>query len=73
MAENSRTVIDYTVEGMSCQHCVDAVTEEVGSLAGVLGAEVDLGSGRLTVTSDGPVDESAVRGAVEEAGYRVAG
>jgi copper ion binding protein len=62
----------YTVTGMTCQHCVSAVTEEVGGLPGVTGVQVDLASGGLTVTSDTPVDDGAVRAAVEEAGYEVA-
>jgi len=63
----------YTVVGMTCDHCVNAVTEEVSQVPGVIGVEVDLDSGDLTVTSDAPVDETAVRAAVEEAGYEVAG
>ena len=62
----------YTVTGMTCQHCVSAVTEEVGGLPGVTAVQVDLPSGGLTVTSDTPVDDDAVRAAVEEAGYEVA-
>ncbi|WP_116450286.1 heavy-metal-associated domain-containing protein [Blastococcus litoris] len=63
----------YTVVGMTCGHCVSAVTEEVSQVAGVTGVDVDLASGGLTVTSDPPVEDSAVRAAVEEAGYEVSG
>ena len=63
----------YTVVGMTCGHCVSAVTEEVSQLPGVTGVDVDLANGGLTVTSEAPVEESAVRAAVEEAGYEVAG
>ena len=63
----------YTVVGMTCGHCVNAVTEEVAQLPGVTAVDVDLASGGLTVSSDAPVDDSAVRAAVEEAGYEVAG
>jgi copper chaperone len=63
----------YTVTGMTCSHCVSAVTEEVSGLPGVTDVQVDLVSGGLTVTSDAPVDDDAVRVAVEEAGYEVAG
>jgi copper chaperone CopZ len=58
---------------MTCGHCVSAVTEEVTAVPGVTGVDVDLASGRLTVTSDAPVDESTVRAAVDEAGYELAG
>jgi copper chaperone CopZ len=63
----------YTVVGMTCGHCVDAVTEEVSAVPGVTAVDVDLASGGLTVRSTEPVDDDAVRAAVEEAGYQVAG
>lgn len=62
----------FTVTGMTCQHCVASVTEEVSEIAGVTGVDVDLASGALTVTADQPVPDEAVRGAVEEAGYQLA-
>lgn len=65
----STTSTTYVVAGMTCQHCVASVTEEVGEVPGVDGVEVDLDSGRLTVTSASPVDPALVQGAVEEAGY----
>ena len=67
------TTATYTVTGMTCGHCVSAVTEEVTAVPGVTGVDVDLASGRLTVTSDSPVDDDAVRAAVDEAGYELAG
>jgi copper chaperone CopZ len=67
------TTASYTVVGMTCGHCVNAVTEEVSTVPGVGAVDVDLESGGLTVTSDAPVDEAAVRAAVEEAGYSLAG
>jgi copper chaperone CopZ len=63
----------FSVAGMTCEHCVRAVTEEVSAVAGVTDVDVDLASGGLTVTSGAPVDEGAVRAAVEEAGYELAG
>ena len=59
----------YTVTGMTCGHCVASVTEEVSALAGVTDVDVDLASGRLTVT--GGASEDEVRAAVEEAGYQL--
>ncbi len=63
----------YTVQGMTCGHCVSSVTEEVSELPGVSDVQVDLDSGRLVVTSEQPLGADAVRGAVEEAGYSLAG
>jgi copper chaperone len=61
----------YTVAGMTCGHCVSAVTEEVGKIPGVLDVRVDLATGAVDVASAAPVDTSAVRDAVEEAGYEL--
>ena len=62
----------YTVAGMTCGHCVASVTEEVQEIAGVEDIDVVLESGTLTVTSSQPLDDAAVRSAVEEAGYALA-
>jgi copper chaperone CopZ len=61
----------YTVQGMTCSHCVLSVREEVSEVAGVEHVDVDLDSGRLTVAGDGFADAD-VHGAVAEAGYVVA-
>lgn len=59
----------FTVTGMTCQHCVASVTEEVSEVAGVTAVSVDLDTGRLSV--DGvQVDGQAVQAAVAEAGYQ---
>ncbi len=63
----------YTVAGMTCEHCVASVTEEIGELDGVSAVAVELSTGAVTVTSAQPLDVSDVRGAVEEAGYKLAG
>jgi copper ion binding protein len=63
----------YTVTGMTCAHCVSAVTEEVGAVPGVTEVLVDLETGSLTVTSENPVDDDAVAAAVDEAGYALTG
>jgi copper chaperone len=65
------TTTTYAVKGMTCEHCVRAVTAELSQVAGVTGVEIDLATGRATITSEGPVDESAVRAAVDEAGYEI--
>jgi copper chaperone CopZ len=63
---------NYTVTGMTCAHCVSAVTGELTSLDGVDDVQVDLGTGVVTVTSAQPLDDDAVRAAVDEAGYELA-
>ena len=62
----------YTVTGMTCEHCVASVTEEITELDGVEGVDVTLASGEVTVTSSQPLDPAAVQAAVEEAGYALA-
>ena len=61
----------YRVEGMTCNHCVQAVTREVSALPGVDEAVVDLQAQTLAVSGDAA--EAAVAAAVEEAGYALAG
>ncbi|GAA3963343.1 heavy-metal-associated domain-containing protein [Actinomadura viridis] len=61
----------YTVAGMTCGHCVSSVKEEVGQVSGVSAVDVDLQTGTVTVTSDGPLDDADIKAAVEEAGYQV--
>ncbi|MCO6005520.1 cation transporter [Actinoallomurus purpureus] len=65
------TSAEYKVKGMTCGHCVSAVTEEVGGIEGVTDVRVDLASGLVTVASTVPLDDKAVRDAVDEAGYEV--
>ena len=60
----------YTVRGMTCSHCAVSVSEEVSEVAGVGNVDVDLASGRVTVSGAGFIDGS-VRTAVETAGYEV--
>jgi len=61
----------YTVQGMTCGHCVSSVTEEVSQIDGVPEVDIDLPSGKVTVVSDEPIAEDAVRAAVTEAGYEL--
>jgi copper chaperone CopZ len=60
----------YTVVGMTCEHCVNAVGGEVGQVPGVSAVAIDLASGRVTVTGAGYTDDQ-VRAAVAEAGYEL--
>lgn len=63
----------YTVNGMTCGHCVHAVKEEVSAIPGVTGVDLDL-SGAMTVHSQAAVDFDRIVEAVYEAGdqYSVA-
>ncbi|MFC5929289.1 copper chaperone [Cryobacterium melibiosiphilum] len=65
----------YGVTGMTCGHCVAAVTEEVGGIAGAETVTVDLvvgGVSQVTVTSAAALDRTLVAAAVDEAGYELA-
>lgn len=66
MSDNEQRT--YEVSGMTCEHCVAAVIEQVGAVAGVQRVEVDLDSGRVVVSGT-DIDDVAVGAAVEEAGY----
>ena len=66
------TTKNFTVTGMTCGHCVASVTEEVQEIPGVENVEVFLETGNLSVTSSEPVDDDAVKAAVEDAGYQLA-
>ena len=66
------TTTEYVVSGMTCAHCVHAVTEEVAGLPGVTAFDVDLSSGALTVVSDAAIPFGDIERAVDEAGYTVA-
>jgi len=72
--ENRTAVVD--VEGMTCGHCVEAVSRELGTISGVTAVSVQLEAGGVspvTVITDAPVDDGDLRAAVDEAGYSVVG
>lgn len=69
------TTTTYAVTGMTCEHCVKAVNDEVSALDGVSSVEIDLvpeGASEVRVTSEQPLDVQTVREAVDEAGYELA-
>ncbi|GAA1979231.1 heavy-metal-associated domain-containing protein [Nocardiopsis rhodophaea] len=68
---SANTVTVYEVDGMTCGHCVSSVDTEVRGVPGVTDVDIDLPTGRLTVASEGPLDDARIRAAVEEAGYAV--
>jgi len=65
------TTTTFTVTGMTCGHCVAAVTEEVSKLDNVSRVDIDLPTGAVVVESEGPIDPIAFEAAVDEAGYAV--
>lgn len=62
-----------TVSGMTCQHCVMSVTEEVSEINGVSAVDVRLETGAVTVTADREVGRDELVAAVTEAGFELAG
>ena len=65
-------ITEFKVSGMTCGHCVSAVTEELSSIAGVSSVAVELIPGEVsvvTVTSEGELAVEAVAAAIDEAGY----
>ena len=64
-------IVTITVAGMTCAHCVASVTEEVSEIAGVTDVQVDLSSGAVSITSGELLTDTAVRAAVEAAGYEL--
>ncbi|MBO2454277.1 heavy-metal-associated domain-containing protein [Actinomadura barringtoniae] len=64
--------IRYSVPGISCAHCVNAINGEVGRVSGVRNVAVDVDAKMVTVRGDG-LDDAALRAAIDEAGYEIAG
>lgn len=67
----STTTTTFTVVGMTCGHCVSAVTAEIAKIADVDGVDIDLESGSVSVRSSGDIDPRALAAAVDEAGYEL--
>lgn len=66
------TTTTYTVAGMTCAHCVNAVSTEIAKLPGVTAVDIDLSVGAVSVTSSAPLAEGDIAVAVDEAGYELA-
>lgn len=64
---------DYTVEGMTCGHCAQAVTTELKKIDGVAEVRVTVESGNVQVESADVLNVSAVAAAIDEAGYALVG
>jgi len=66
------TIETHNVVGMTCDHCARSVRTEISTIDGVTDVDVDLASGNVRVTAERPVPTTALRDAVEEAGYTLA-
>ncbi|HET7068556.1 MAG TPA: copper ion binding protein [Nocardioides sp.] len=62
----------HRVTGMTCDHCVRAVEQEVGTIAGVTAVHVDLATGEVRVSSSHEIPRAELAAAVDEAGYELA-
>ncbi|MBH5132153.1 heavy-metal-associated domain-containing protein [Streptomyces sp. PU10] len=71
-AQDSVTTV-YKVSGMSCGHCEGAVSGEISEIAGVGSVQAVASTGEVTVVSEAPLDDAAVRAAVDEAGFELVG
>lgn len=72
-AQGSEVTAVYKVSGMTCGHCEGAVSGEISEIAGVTSVKAVTETGEVTVVSGAPLDEEAVRAAVDEAGYELVG
>ncbi|MGW2419095.1 heavy-metal-associated domain-containing protein [Streptomyces sp. NPDC001709] len=63
----------YKVTGMSCGHCEGSVSGEISQIPGVSSVKAVASTGEVTVVSEAPLDDEAVRAAVDEAGFELAG
>ncbi|NKB69402.1 MAG: cation-transporting ATPase [Candidatus Latescibacteria bacterium] len=62
-------MIEIAIDGMTCQHCVRHATEALQGLEGVTQVSVDLASGRAEVQVESPVNDAAIKEALDEEGY----
>jgi copper chaperone len=69
MTTTDQTIRNYSVPGISCGHCKAAIEGEVTKISGVTGIDVDIDAKTVVVTGG---DDSAIRDAIDEAGYDVA-
>ncbi len=62
-----------TIEGMSCEHCVNHVTEALKELNGVVKVEVSLASNNAIIETSQDVKDEEIKSSIDEAGYEVTG
>jgi copper chaperone len=64
-------IMTVKIKGMSCNHCVMAVTKALNGIEGIKDVKVDLAKGEATFGSEKPIDMKVIKDAVEKAGYKV--
>ncbi|GAA4836659.1 heavy-metal-associated domain-containing protein [Kitasatospora terrestris] len=73
VVENAPATTVYTVAGMTCGHCEQAVGKAVAALPGVTAVSVDVKGGLVTVSAATAIDDEALRAAIDDAGYELTG
>ena len=61
------------IKGMTCRHCVMAVTKALSGMDGIRDVQVNLETGEASFTDEKPVDRSLIRERISKAGYEVVG
>jgi copper chaperone len=64
-------IMTVKIKGMSCNHCVMAVTKALNGIEGIKNVKVDLAKGEATFDNEKPLDAKVIKGAIEKAGYEV--
>jgi copper chaperone len=67
-----KTMTTIKIRGMSCQHCVMAVTKALGGIDGIRDVQVDLEKGEAAFTEEKPIDRALIRERIVKAGFDVA-
>ena len=70
--KKERNMAAIQIKGMSCNHCVMAVTKALGGIDGISNVKVDLAKGEATFDEANPVDRNVIRERIKKAGYEVA-
>jgi copper chaperone len=64
-------IMTVKIKGMSCNHCVMAVTKALNGIEGIKNVKVDLAKGEATFDNEKPIDAKVIKDAIEKAGYEV--
>jgi len=71
--EKEKDMTTIKIKGMTCRHCVMAVTKALGGIDGIRDVQVDLEKGEAAFTEEKPVDRALIRERIVKAGFDVAG